>query len=140
MSQKPVPRAWVDWCWLVLRRAAARHGKHWREPLSDARAKLIQAALRQAKPHEIARAVDGYMAATAHWSEEVRHAKLTPEYVLRATLLDQHIEAAPLGWDAMPAPSKPTTQPVVPVEQEIREAAELRALGFLGTVGSWRVK
>ena len=130
--RKAVPRALVDWTWLELRRAAARHGKHWREALSPARVKLISQALNTARPTEVVRCVDGFARRSADWTEEIRDRCWTPEYILRPTKLDQHIEST-LTVVVEPAPVVE-----VSAEQNICEASELRALGFYGEVGDRR--
>jgi hypothetical protein len=142
--RKVISPALVEWTWLALRQAAARHGKTWRSALSDARYKLIEAALRQASPHEVAHAVDGFIAKSSDWTPEIRANCFNPEYILRPTKLDQHVEEANVRAtvaERMETRQSLTTAVLaaavaeVSVEQNIAEASELRALGFFGEVG-----
>lgn len=138
--KKAISPRLVEWAWLALRQAAARQGKTWRPKLSDARYKLIEAALRQASPHEVARAVDGFVVRSSEWNPEIREKSFNPEYILRSTKLDLHVEAGILSQVTsqgvtVTQPEVVPSTPSVSVEQNIAEAHELRALGFYGTVG-----
>jgi len=107
-----VARAWVAMC-----AAAREHGRQWRSDLGPGRAKLIERTLKgyPDRPDVCAAAVRGFAALSADWSEEIRDRCWKPEFILRSTKIDGHLDEDPGPAPVLPPAPEAPPAPAAPV-------------------------
>lgn len=135
-SANPLTEAEVDRQWADMQAMGTAFGAKWHEKAGPARRSLIKRTLREHPgPFTLIRALRGFLRLSADWTPEIKSKAFTPEYVLRPTKIEGHLEAGEeRTWTRVSAQAE-TTRIASAVVDSLAEAESLRKSGTFGSIG-----